>query len=74
MLVNLDLPLGRRLKVIRVSRNLLQRDVAISAGLSPSTLSLIEGGYKVPADFEIDGILRVLGLSRKDIGFGEVEE
>ena len=73
MLIELtELPLGRRLKVVRVSRDLRQRDVALSAGLTPSTLSLIETGDRTPDDLELAAILKVLDIRREDVGLGEV--
>jgi transcriptional regulator with XRE-family HTH domain len=63
-----DLPLGRRLAVIRVARGFTQRDVALTAGLPPSTLSMIEHGYRQPRDHEMAAILHALGIRRADLG------
>jgi transcriptional regulator with XRE-family HTH domain len=66
--IDSHLPLGRRLKVIRVARGLRQRDVALTAGLPPSILSLIEGDYRPPRDSELAAILLALGIDRDDLG------
>ena len=74
MINELNLPLGRRLKVVRIAKGLRQLDVAREAGLPPTTLSLIESDYKIPRSYELEAILKALGLTRQDIGLGKVEE
>ena len=67
MVIDPSLPLGRRLKVLRVARGLRQRDLATSALLSPSVISMIETGDRPPRDSELRAILRALGVRREDV-------
>lgn len=67
MVIDPSLPLGRRLKVLRVARGLRQRDLATSALLSPSVISMIETGDRLPRDSELRAILQALGVRREDV-------
>ncbi len=68
MVIDPALPLGRRLKVLRVARGLRQRDLAASALLSPSVISMIETGDREPRDAELCAILRALDVRSEDVG------
>jgi DNA-binding XRE family transcriptional regulator len=59
--------LGLRLKIERIRKRLRQRDVAIWADLSPSTVSDIEGGWKAPTPEQVVAICRALGVEPKDL-------
>jgi transcriptional regulator with XRE-family HTH domain len=67
MVIDPSLPLGRRLKVLRVARGLRQRDLAASTGLSSSIVSMIETGDRPPRDSELHAILKALGVRREDV-------
>ena len=67
MVIDPSLPLGRRLKVLRIARGLRQRDLATSALLSPSVISMIETGDRLPRDSELRAILRALGVRPEDV-------
>lgn len=43
-------PMLNRLRVARAERRVTQIDLARQVGLSPSTLSLIENGYREPSE------------------------
>ena len=45
--------IGMTLKIARITRRLLQRDVARRARISPPLLSLIENGVVLPTDQQI---------------------
>jgi len=67
MFIDPNLPLGRRLKILRIARGLRQRDLAASAGLSISVVSMIETGDRRPRDSELHAILEVLGVRSEDV-------
>ena len=60
--------LGLRLKIERVRRRLRQREVAVKADLSASTVSDIECGWKTPTPEQIAAICEALGISLEDLG------
>jgi transcriptional regulator with XRE-family HTH domain len=62
MIANGERSIGDRLRLARLERRLLQRAVARDAGLSPSTVSLIENGWRDPQPEEIIAIARAIGL------------
>ena len=67
MVIVWDLPLGRRLRVLRIARGLRQKDLANAAGLSDSAVSMVENGERLPRDQELDAILRALGARPEDV-------
>lgn len=55
---DVDLELGNRLRTLRLSRGMSQRALAKSAGITSSTISLIESGKMNPS---VGALKRVLG-------------
>jgi len=55
--------LGLSLKLIRIRRGILQREIAARAGLSPSRLSEIENDWRTPRADELKRIREALGIS-----------
>ncbi len=58
---------GHRLKVLRVQRDLRQRDLADRLGLSPSYVSLFETDDRTPTPEQVSKLCRVLGVSPSDL-------
>ena len=55
------------LKAARFFKGFNQWDIAVRTGISQSSLSLIERGYKVPSDDEKKKLSRVLGRKVEEI-------
>ena len=55
------------LKVEIVRRGLCQVDVAMAAGMSESRLSPLMYRRAKPADFELEKLFNVLGVSREEL-------
>lgn len=55
------------LKVTRINRGLLQRDIADRVGISRSFYSLIETGFRVPSIHVAKEIALVLNLSLDEL-------
>lgn len=53
----------KSLRTIRLSKNLLQVDLAHRAGISPSYYSLIESGHRNPSLKTASRLCRCLGIS-----------
>jgi len=53
---------GLRLKLLRVACGVRQRELALQVGLSPSVLSDIEGGWRMPSAEEIAQICKALQI------------
>jgi transcriptional regulator with XRE-family HTH domain len=59
--------IGHRLRLARIDAGLLARCVAAAADLSPSTLSLIELGWRDPRPEEVERIARAIGIDPRDL-------
>ena len=59
--------LGKKIKEIRDGKGLSQIDVSAKAGISTSTLSLIENGKKNPQKTTLKCILDVLGVAESEL-------
>ena len=62
--------LGMRLRIERIQRRLRQRDVAVRADLSASTLSDIECGWKEPTREQVAAICSAIGIDPGDVENG----
>ena len=63
--------MGMRLRIERIQKRLRQRDVAIRADLSASTLSDIECGWKSPTKEQVTAICAAIGIDPADIETGD---
>ena len=59
--------LGKRIKEIRLSRNIPQEYVAEVLGINPSNYSRIETGYSYPRSENLEKICEVLEVSPKEL-------
>jgi transcriptional regulator with XRE-family HTH domain len=66
-----DTDLGMRLRIERIRKRLRQRDVAIRADLSASTLSDIECGWRAPTKEQVAAICSAMGIALADVGGGD---
>jgi transcriptional regulator with XRE-family HTH domain len=60
------------LKTIRAWKGKTQFDIGIATKLSPSTISLIERGYRPASLYEKSHIAKALGVSVSEIDWREV--
>jgi len=58
---------ARRLKALRVERELTQEDLAKMTDLSTSFISSLERGVDAPSFTTLDKIAKALGVSVKDL-------
>ena len=58
---------GTRLKLHRIARRRLQREVAQRADLSPSALSDFENNWRQPTTKQLDRICEALGVRREEL-------
>ena len=59
--------LGKRIKELRLKRNISQEYMAEQLDVNPSHYSRIETGYSYPRSENIDKICEVLGVLPKDL-------
>jgi len=65
-----ELELGMRIRIERIQRRLRQRDVAVRADLSASTVSDIECGWKAPTADQLAAICAAIGICPDDLKTG----
>lgn len=53
--------IGKRIRDLRISKNMLQKELAQKAGVSPKTMERIENGENVKVE-NLLNVFRVLGL------------
>jgi len=61
------LPLGTRLKILRIARGVRQRELSRQSDVPQPTLSAIENGYRPPRDHELTALLRALRVTPADL-------
>ena len=67
MVSNLRVSFGKRLKILRVSKGMVQEELAEAAGISVDFLSLIERGRNSPSFISIEKIAKALDIPVKDL-------
>jgi transcriptional regulator with XRE-family HTH domain len=65
-----QLPLGTRIKIVRIASGLTQRALAARLDMPPSSLSIIETGIRPPTEGQLRGICAALGVERQDLVAG----
>lgn len=65
--MNIKKNLGRRLRELRLKRNLTQEGVAEKTGLSVTFVGLIERGVNIPSVKTCNKIARALGVSLDEL-------
>lgn len=54
--------LGKRIKILRIERGILQKDLAKKVGISSNYISLLEGGKRSPSYRTLKKIAGALGM------------
>lgn len=62
----MDFMLNKKIKIVRVSKDMTQVALARATGLSPARISRIERGVYPPYDYEIAKIKLALGYENLD--------
>ena len=62
------------LKIVRISKNIVQWDLAKATGISQSKISLIERGQITPTDEEMSTIAKALDVSPGEIEWASQRE
>lgn len=59
--------LGKRIKELRIQKNLKQAELAEIIGIEPRSLSRLESGYHFPKDEHLEKFAKALGVDIRDL-------
>lgn len=62
--------IGRRLSLARARRNLTMAELAVKAGVSPSTVNLVEKSKRSPTAETVEGLARALDVDPCWLAYG----